>query len=486
VAIIGLIFAAVAGTVALTPVPGGKASGQVQRPPAEKQPATAQVSQASAERQSIEPALQPSVPLSDSLLLAVLSLEASTTSSEVEASMRRIMDLGMPHTALTPVKLNEPGTELDNANSVEDLESPADSATPAVEEPVCRETGNAAYCVYTVVEGDTLGAIAEAAGFSGNDSLSAAEMLAQSNKPDVVSSDHIEPGQNIRVPREPGILHTVFADETAGQLAEEYGASVEDILDSPYNSVGGDGVLLTGQEVFIPNPTRLPVNEEVEIAIEDPETPAEAVPTSETAPEPASEPPTPEPSEEPTIEPTATPGLQLPPIIPPLGPLDTPTPTPEPTQEPTATPTPETEEETEQDEDATPEPAPRRPPGDSFFIWPVVGPVSSYFGPSHPLGIDIDLYDDPNAEIVAARGGTVVFAGGDSCCSYGLYVIVEHENGIRTLYAHLSRISVSEGDEVAQGERLGRAGRTGYATGNHLHFEIRVNGDPVDPLKYLP
>src|SRR5690606_6163517 len=310
----------------------------------------------------------------------------------------------------------------------------------------------------------------------GNDGISAAEMLAQSNKPDVVSSDHIEPGQNIRVPRETGILHVMFGNRTAAQLAEDYGVSVDDLYASPYNDFGEDGLLVTGQEVFIPNPTRIPVHQEAEIPQAQP-TP-EPTPTEEPAPEapPTEEPPAPaetpveEPQPtEPPEEPTPTPGIEIP-DVPILGPLETPTPTP--------TPEPEETEE--------PEPTPTRPPTSSFFIWPVSGPISSYFDASHPLGIDIDLYDNPNAEIVAARGGTVVFAGGDPCCSYGYYVIIEHESGIRTLYAHLSRIVVSVGEEVAQGELIGFGGRTGYATGNHLHFEIRVDDNPVDPLRYLP
>jgi murein DD-endopeptidase MepM/ murein hydrolase activator NlpD len=122
----------------------------------------------------------------------------------------------------------------------------------------------------------------------------------------------------------------------------------------------------------------------------------------------------------------------------------------------------------------------------SGFIWPTTGPISSQFGPSHPRGIDIDLHANPNAPIGAAAAGRVVFAGGNTCCSFGLYVIVDHGNGIETLYAHLSAIHVSVGMNVVQGQVLGLGGRTGYATGNHLHFEVHVNGAIVNPLAYLP
>src|SRR5205823_9869885 len=89
------------------------------------------------------------------------------------------------------------------------------------------------------------------------------------------------------------------------------------------------------------------------------------------------------------------------------------------------------------------------------LIWPVVGPISSYYGPSHPLSIDIDGYNLAGAPIAAATSGTVVFAGGNSCRSYGLHLVVVSPDGIETLYAHLSSISVSQGQSVSQGEELG-------------------------------
>ena len=120
------------------------------------------------------------------------------------------------------------------------------------------------------------------------------------------------------------------------------------------------------------------------------------------------------------------------------------------------------------------------------LIWPTSGPISSYMGPGHPLGIDVDLYNNPSAPILAATSGVVTFAGGDPCCSYGLYVVVVSPGGVETLYAHLSSINVVQGQQVSQGDVLGYAGCTGYCTGNHLHFEVIDNGVRVDPLGYLP
>lgn len=121
----------------------------------------------------------------------------------------------------------------------------------------------------------------------------------------------------------------------------------------------------------------------------------------------------------------------------------------------------------------------------SPYIWPVTGrSITSYFGPGQ-LGIDIDQYPSGGNSVVAAAGGTVTFAGGDPCCSYGLHVIVEHADGVETLYAHLQSIEVTVGQAVAQEQALGRSGNTGRSTGAHLHFEVRVNGTPVDPHSYL-
>jgi murein DD-endopeptidase MepM/ murein hydrolase activator NlpD len=120
------------------------------------------------------------------------------------------------------------------------------------------------------------------------------------------------------------------------------------------------------------------------------------------------------------------------------------------------------------------------------LIWPISGPISSAYGPSHPLGIDIDGYRSVGAPVAAATSGTVVFAGGNACCSYGLYVVVMGPGGIETLYAHLSSIAVSQGQTVDQGEEVGVIGSTGYSTGTHLHFEVIDSGSRVNPSSYLP
>lgn len=117
------------------------------------------------------------------------------------------------------------------------------------------------------------------------------------------------------------------------------------------------------------------------------------------------------------------------------------------------------------------------------FIWPLSGNVTSFYGPSHPLGIDVEA---PYVPISVAKSGQVVFAGGDPCCSYGLNVIVRHDGGYETRYAHLSQIGVKLGQWLDTGQVLGVSGATGNSTGAHLHFEVILNGLIQNPMAVLP
>jgi murein DD-endopeptidase MepM/ murein hydrolase activator NlpD len=123
-------------------------------------------------------------------------------------------------------------------------------------------------------------------------------------------------------------------------------------------------------------------------------------------------------------------------------------------------------------------------PSSSGFIWPVNGPVVSPFGMRWGrlhAGIDIAVgYGTP---IHAAASGRVVLAGWVG--GYGNYTCIDHGGGIATCYAHQSSFAVSSGESVSQGQVIGYVGCTGHCFGPHLHFEVRVNGAPVDPLGYL-
>jgi murein DD-endopeptidase MepM/ murein hydrolase activator NlpD len=122
--------------------------------------------------------------------------------------------------------------------------------------------------------------------------------------------------------------------------------------------------------------------------------------------------------------------------------------------------------------------------GSGQLSWPVSAPITSPFGwrwgRMHE-GIDLGAaYGTP---IAAAGSGTVIYAGWLG--GYGNLTVIDHGGGLATAYGHQSRIAVSVGQQVARGEIIGYVGSTGHSTGPHLHFEVRVNGQPVDPLGYL-
>lgn len=126
------------------------------------------------------------------------------------------------------------------------------------------------------------------------------------------------------------------------------------------------------------------------------------------------------------------------------------------------------------------------------MLWPSAAStyISSYFGMRmHPIyhymrmhnGIDIAAAGGTN--ILAAESGTVIEATYNS--GYGNYIVIYHGNGVSTLYAHSSRLIASVGDYVTRGQVIALVGTTGNSTGNHLHFEVRIDGTPHNPLDYL-
>ena len=126
-----------------------------------------------------------------------------------------------------------------------------------------------------------------------------------------------------------------------------------------------------------------------------------------------------------------------------------------------------------------------------YFSLPIPSAaITSPFGPRldpltgvmgfHP---GVDFGANFGTPIQAAGDGTVVWAGPNG--GYGNCTIIDHGHGLATLYAHQSNILVHVGDQVTHGQVIGQVGSTGYSTGPHLHFEVRVNGTPVDPVPYL-
>lgn len=129
--------------------------------------------------------------------------------------------------------------------------------------------------------------------------------------------------------------------------------------------------------------------------------------------------------------------------------------------------------------------------GSGAFMWPCSGPITSYYGwRTHPIfrtkryhsGMDIAV--DTGTPIHAAASGTVIYSGWMG--GYGYCVMISHGGGLVSLYGHNSSLAVGEGQRVSQGQVIAYAGSTGYSTGPHCHFEVRVHGEVTDPLNYLP
>jgi len=128
----------------------------------------------------------------------------------------------------------------------------------------------------------------------------------------------------------------------------------------------------------------------------------------------------------------------------------------------------------------------RRRAGDLELVWPVRGKMSSGFGRRNGRGHDgIDIPAKTGTPIIAAAAGRVIHSGlgvGD----YGRVVILKHEGYYSTVYAHNRRNRVEKGDFVEKGEVIGEVGSSGNASGPHVHFEVRRNRKPMDPLLFLP
>ena len=129
--------------------------------------------------------------------------------------------------------------------------------------------------------------------------------------------------------------------------------------------------------------------------------------------------------------------------------------------------------------------------GNGSFVWPCSGTITSYYGwRVHPIfgtrryhsGMDIAV--DYGTPIHAAAAGVVVYSGWMG--GYGYAIMIDHGGGLVTIYGHNSSLAVGEGQRVSQGQLVAYAGSTGYSTGPHCHFEVRLHGEVTEPLNYLP
>lgn len=132
----------------------------------------------------------------------------------------------------------------------------------------------------------------------------------------------------------------------------------------------------------------------------------------------------------------------------------------------------------------TPPPVPAGKAYEGNLIRPVAGPVTSPYGMRWGrLHEGVDIAAGMGTSVRAAGSGVVVAAGWNG--GYGNWIKIEHTSELATGYAHLSVIGVRKGQSVSQGATIGQVGSTGDSTGPHLHFEVHVNGRPVDPLTYV-
>jgi murein DD-endopeptidase MepM/ murein hydrolase activator NlpD len=337
-------------------------------------------------------------------------------------------------------------------SSIVGSEAAASEPDPLVRQEASEEEGGGAieavaqgpaFFMYVVEEGDDLSAIA--AKFSLN------PQTVVDNNVELDRDDYSDTGRQIIMLSTDGMLHTMKFEEDLDFVAGLYGVSRDAIVNFAPNGLSGPDDVSVGRVLVVPGGVRpTPV-----IQIDEPEDPDSSAPETDDATAEADEP------DEAADAPADA------------GQADNPDTSDEPPPPPPA------EEE---------EPPPADDGGSvGGWVWPVSGcGITRGVGGGHE-GIDIDLFCNGGATVVAAASGTVTFAGWDG--GYGLSVIIDHGNGLFSRYAHLSSTSVGAGESVSAGQVIGVSGTTGNSTGEHLHFEIRsgsVYGTVLDPLAYLP
>lgn len=283
---------------------------------------------------------------------------------------------------------------------------------------------------HVVQEGDTLTAIAEAY------DTDIATLLSVN---DGLDADVLAPGQPLKVIKAfHGLIYTVQSGDTLEGVARIHDVDADAILMA--NGLQVDAGLREGETLFLPGAR--PRSRQVASRGNFDRNPAPIAAATEE-------------------EPVAV--VEAPAAV-------APAPAPQPNPEP------------------EPEPDPAPASGDSGWIWPIVGGLhSSEFGWRADMGDyhnGLDIAVPAGTPAVAARSGVVEMAGWDN--GYGMCVIINHGDGIKSRYAHASSLLVSVGEHVAQGQAVIGVGSTGRSTGNHLHFEIIVDGEPQNPRHYLP
>lgn len=311
------------------------------------------------------------------------------------------------------------------ANSVKDesiviSDVPQEEASGSIEQIVPQDD-KPVITNYVVKKGDTLSSIASQFSISTNTILWANDL----NKKSVI---HV--GQKLTILPVSGIVYTVAKGNTLGGIAQKFDASVEEIIS--FNDLEENKTIRAGMKLIIPN---------AELPVEKPALPAQKAVKVETKK---------------TVAPVVVKEEVAQPVVAPAVVVAT-------------------------DVDANQKTVILKdlsPAGESkgYFDFPIPGAILTQ-GAHGYNGVDFGA--PVGTPVLAAAGGKVIVAKGASYNGgYGHYVVIEHDNGTQTLYAHLSKVLVSVDDEVKQGDQIALSGNTGRSTGPHLHFEVRGGANP--------
>lgn len=252
-------------------------------------------------------------------------------------------------------------------------------------------------------------------------------------------------------------FHRVEKGDTLYGIAWQYGLDPMDLAAS--NGIGSPFTIFPGQQIDIRNVRSKTLN--------TPEKPVQA----------AKKPSPPKPTA-PAVEKKSKPVVVAvpPPVVPPVKPVPdvkkAPEPAPEVAKKPIPAPV------------ATKPSTPGKAPAAGQWLWPAKGKVLAKFSSAEPVNKGVDIAGNSGEPIVSAASGTVVYAG-QGLRGYGNLVIIKHDDAYLSAYAHARKILVKESQSIKAGQKIAEIGSTGTDSVK-LHFEIRKNGKPVDPLYYLP
>lgn len=319
------------------------------------------------------------------------------------------------------------------ANSVKDVsivapDVPQEEASGSVEEFVPQDD-KPVITNYVVKKGDTLSSIASQFSISTNTILWANDLTKKSL---------IHEGQKLTILPVSGVVYTVGKGDTLSGIAKRFDANFDEIIS--FNDLEDNKTIKPGMKLVIPN---------AEFPLEAPIKATKIVEKKETEVKKAVSAPVEAKKETPTLV---------------VGSVST-------KIETTAT-----DSDTGQKTIIEKEPVSK-----GYFSFPIPGAILTQGAHGYN---GVDLGAPVGTPVLAAAGGKVIVAKGENYNGgYGHYVVIEHDNGTQTLYGHLSTVIVSEGDEVAQGDKIALSGNTGRSTGPHLHFEVRGGVNPWVGIK---